>query len=128
SASCSASATAVSPMRLDHVAGIAAGHLFGRIVRRLAAGLFCAVFALVALYHFTAAGTVELEAQYGALKAQLAIGGIYAVVALATAGTLWLTRAKPVGDGNQLAGPRQMQLVMLLEAALLGYTLARKRD
>lgn len=114
-------------MRLDQVAEAAAGHLLGRFVRRTLVALACAIFALVALYHFTVAGTFALEAQYGALQARLAIGAIYTAAALATLIGLWATRNKGM-NGKQLATNRELQMVMLVEAAMLGYALARKRE
>jgi hypothetical protein len=114
-------------MRLDHVAELAAGRLLGRVVRRTIAATVCALFILIAFYHFTVAGTFALEARYGALDARLAIGGIYAVAALITGGVLLVTRNRPF-NGKQIAQGRELQVIALLEAVMLGYALARRRD
>ena len=114
-------------MRLDHVAEIAAGRLLGRVVRRAIGALICALFILIALYHFTAAGTLALETHYGALNAQLAVGGLYALAALISGGVLLATRNRSL-NGKQIAPGREIQMIALLEAAMLGYALARRRD
>lgn len=114
-------------MRLDHIAGMAFNQLLGRLLRRAALAIVIAVCALVALYHFTAAGSIALQAQYGLLNATLIIGGIYSALALGGAAVLWATRSKPDAPATPaLAGQREMQLVMLVEAVMLGYALARK--
>jgi hypothetical protein len=113
-------------MRIDQVAEAVADHLFGRLLRRLLLALAAAVLALVALYYFTTAGTLALEAQYGALEARLIVGAGYAAAAIVC--VIWwllLGRASP-SRTPVLSNPREMQITMLVEAAMLGYTLARK--
>ncbi len=114
-------------MRLDQVVERAAGRLLGRMVRRTIGALICVLFILIALYYFTAAGTFALEAHYGALNARLAVGGLYAALAIITGGVLFVTRARPF-NGKQIAPGREFRLIALLEAAMLGYTFARRRD
>lgn len=114
-------------MRLDHVAELAAGRLLARVVRRTIAAAVCALLILIALYHFTVAGNFALEAHYGALNARLAIGGIYAAAALISGSVLLATRNRPF-NGKQIAPGREIQVIALLEAVMLGYALARRRD
>ncbi len=115
-------------MSLYTIAANAAYHLVGRLLRRALFALALAGFAIVALYHFTAAGTLALETRFNDLQAQLIVAGIYAaLVAIGCAG-LWATgrrRAKP--EAPAVSKPREMQLAMILEAAMRGYSLARKR-
>jgi hypothetical protein len=115
-------------MRLDRIAGATVNHLLGRFVRRAAAVVIMVLFVLVAIYQFTVAGTIALEIEHGALNAHLIVAGVYLVLALLAFAAFWAMRPKPAADGvpalsNQ---PREMQLIMLVEAVMLGYALARK--
>ena len=113
-------------MRIDQVAGSVADQLFGRMLRRGLIALVFAIFAAIALYHFTIAGMLALETQYGALDARLIVGGIYAAVALICA-IWWLALGRPSGSRTPaLSQQRDLQIAMLVEAVMLGYTLARK--
>ena len=117
-------------MRLDQLVTVAVGHLLGRLIKRALLAAAITIFALVAIYHFTVAGTLALDAQFGELQAQLIVGGGYAAGAVVALAILWAMRGKssatsaPVPSENA----REMQLVMLVEAAMLGYSLARKRE
>jgi sugar phosphate permease len=116
-------------MRIDAIAGIAVNQLLGRALRRLLVAALMVLFALVALYQFTSAGTLALAADHGPLSAHLIVGAIYSGAALVAFAAVWAMRPKPANAGMPaLAEPRQMQLVMLIEAAMLGYALARKSD
>jgi hypothetical protein len=116
-------------MRLDQIAGVAVDHLFGRMLRRAALVSVIAVFAIVAVYHFATAGTMALETHYGALHAQLIMGGVYTALSAITFAAFWATRAKSTGAAAPaLAAPREMQIAMLVEAVMLGYSLAHKGE
>jgi hypothetical protein len=116
-------------MRLDHIAGMAIEQLFGRLLRRALIALFVGIFALVAVYHFTVAGIIALEMEFGALQAHLIVAAIYVAVALIGLVALWAMRGKPAGSGEPILGqPREMQLAMLVEAVMLGFALARKGE
>src|ERR1700687_4318316 len=84
--------TAVREMQTDHIVEIAVRHLFGRIIRR--ALLACVIMACViaAIYHFTVAGFLTLDAQFGDLQARLIVGGIYAAFALIGFAIWWAMR------------------------------------
>lgn len=114
-------------MRLDQIAAMTINQVVGRLARRAAITAAMALCAIIALYQLTVAGTVALELQYGPLYAHLIIAGIYAVLALVAFAVLWTMRTKPaVATTPALDQPREMQLVMLVEAVMLGYALARK--
>jgi type VI protein secretion system component VasK len=117
-------------MRLDQIAAMTVSHLLGRLLRRAMAAVLMAIFVMIAVYHFTIAGTIELETQFGAVQARLIIGGVYTVFALISLAIFFALRAK--GDNNvaapALSQPREMQIAMLVEAVMLGYALARKGD
>jgi hypothetical protein len=114
-------------MRLEHIAGIAFDHIFGRILRRALLAGVIAAFAVAAIYHFTVAGTLTLEAQYGALHAQLIVAAIYTASAAISYAILWAMRSRTAST-NALSAPRETQLAMLVEAVMLGYALARKSE
>ncbi len=106
----------------------AAGHLLGRLVRLALVGAVIAVAALIALYHFTVAGTLALELQYGLINARLIVGGIYVAVVAVALIVLWSMRRKPVEPAAALPLPRETQFAMLVEACMAGYALGRKTD
>ncbi len=117
-------------MRLDHLASAAVDHLLGRMLKRALVAGAMAIFALVAIYHFTVAGIYALELQFGQLDARLIVGGLYTVAALIALVIFWAMRGKSVAASTPVLSnnAREMQLVMLVEAAMLGYSLARKRE
>jgi hypothetical protein len=116
-------------MRLEHIVTAAVEHLLARLLRRALLAILIAGLAIVAIYHFTIAGTLGLETQYSALQARLIIGGIYTAFALVVGAVLWSMRSKVTGAGAAALAPqREMQLAMLVEAVMVGYALARKGE
>jgi len=116
-------------MRIDQVAGVAIDHLVGRLLRRALILLVFAVCAIVALYQFTVAGNGELETQFGIVQAHLIVGAVYAAVASIALVIWWAMRSKTVSPNIPALNPqRELQIAMLIEAVMLGYSLARKSD
>jgi hypothetical protein len=116
-------------MNLYNIAAAATHHLFGRLLRRALLALIMAAFAIVAIYYFTAAGTLALETRYGGLLAQLIVAAIYTTLAAITLTILWSKgRNRTTANTPVLNHQREMQLAILLEAAMLGYSLARKGE
>jgi hypothetical protein len=116
-------------MQLSHITEFAIDQLFGRLLRRMAAFVLLVLFALIALYHFTVAGMLALEGVYGVLIARLIVAAIYLAAALIMLVSLWATRTKPaIGNpnGDAAVPPRDMQMAAVIEAAVLGYAMARK--
>jgi hypothetical protein len=118
-------------MRLNQLTSYAIHQLVGRLLWRLLAGALIGLLVLIALYHFTVAGTLALETQVGVLYAQLIVAGAFSAAALIVLGVLVATRARPAlkasAAGSVLSEPRNIQIAMLVEAVMLGYTLARKQ-
>ena len=118
-------------MRVDQIVASAANHLIARLVRRAIAAVAVVIFAVIAVYHFTVAGMIALDGQVGALDTRLIVGGVYAALALISLIALW---ALGRGNGRNGAACRRStarvkcSLVMLVEAVMLGYSLARKRE
>ena len=116
-------------MRLDQIAGMAVDHLIGRLLRRLMVALAVALLAIVALYHFEISGILELEARYGAINAHLIVGATFVVAVLIGLTIWWVMGRKSVSAATPpLANAQNAQLVMLVEAVMLGYALARGPD
>ena len=116
-------------MQLDQIASATLEHLFGRLLRRVLAAAALAIFAIVAVYQGSVAGTVALQAQYGAITAHLILCVVYAALALAALIAFWIMGRKPAAVRTPaLMQPRDMQIAMLVEAVMLGYSLARKGD
>jgi len=100
--------------------------MIGRLVRRLLLALAIAVLLIVAAYHFTVAGAIALEAQFGTLYAQLILGAVY--VGLAACCVVCRYALGRFSRAPALSQQRELQIAMLVEAAMLGYTLARKGE
>ncbi len=111
------------------MAALATERLVGVLLWRVLLALLTALFALAALYHFTVAGTLALELQFGALYARLIVGEIYAALMFMSFGVLWAMGRKtaPAAPDATPSG-RAMQLAALIEAVMLGYSLSRKGD
>jgi hypothetical protein len=115
-------------MRLERIAGVVFDHLVGWMMRRAALAAVIAACTLVAIYQFTVAGSLVPEAHYGLFEAHLIVGDIYAFLGLAAFIAVLAVRSRPahVAAPATLASQRETQLLMLVEAVMLGYTLARK--
>jgi hypothetical protein len=115
-------------MQPENIAGYSLDHLLGRLLRRAALMLLIVVSAVVAVYQFTIAGSLALEMHYDAIRARLVVGIIYGGLVLVSVAALWALRHRRAGSRTQarLLNQRELRLVMLLEALMLGYTLARK--
>ena len=115
-------------MRIEHIAGLAYDRLVGRVVRRAALMVAIMLCALVAIYQFTVAGSLVVQAHYGSIEAHLFVGAVYTLLGLTGAVAIWTMRNRPTRAATPaaLTGQREMQLMMLVEAVMLGYALARK--
>lgn len=116
-------------MQLDDITSTTFNTLFGRLLRRALGAALLASFAIVALYYASGAGTLALTDKFGMLYAYLIMAAIYAAAALIVFIVLWATRAKRIvaeKPEGALASPRNMQIAMLIEAVMLGYSMARK--
>jgi len=120
-------------MRLTELAEATISPLVARLARRAALFAALGLLAIVALYYVSAAGSVALTLAYGPITAYLIMAGIYALFAIAVAITLLATRRRavtvqdPVANAlSSTSSSRNMQIAALIEAVMLGYTLARK--
>jgi hypothetical protein len=113
-------------MGIEHITEMAVERVFGRLIRRVLMTIAVGVFGIVAVSYFTVAGTIALEGQYGELYARLIVGAIYAAIAIAIAITLAINARAAKSSTPALSHPREMQIAMLIEAVMLGYSLARK--
>jgi len=115
-------------MRLNPITGLAFQHLVARMLRRVLLAIVILICAVVMVSQFTAAGSLALEMQFGVLQARLVIGAIYGLLAAAAIAVFWTTRRRRADVPSPVAKKREAHLIMLIEAVLLGYTLARKPD
>jgi hypothetical protein len=119
-------------MRLNQLATsaiIAINQVFGWVLWRAVGYALIGLFALLALYHFTAAGTLLLEAWVGALYARLILAALFTVAALVVFGILARMRANSLRQPPRgpLSEHRPMQIAMLVEALILGFSSVRKK-
>ena len=101
-----------------------------RNMRRRATGYLAAgiLFSAAALYA-AAAALIALEAAIGPVGARLVLA---ALCVLAGAAILFAVRrhAQPMHasqKANAAKGPRQLQLAMIMEALLLGFSMSRRK-
>jgi hypothetical protein len=114
-------------MSLYNIAAAATDHLLGRLLRRALLALVMAAFAIVAIYHFTIAGMLALAVRFGDLQAQLIVAAIYTALAAISYAILWaMGRKNATPSAPGLSATREMQLAMLVEAAMLGFSLTKK--
>ena len=114
-------------MSLYDIATATADRLVGRFIRRALLALAMAALAVVAIYHFTVAGTLALENHFSDLHAQLIVAGIYTALAIVGYAILWATgRRNTKARTPVLSQQREKQITTLVEAAMLGFELARK--
>jgi hypothetical protein len=116
-------------MRLSQIPEFAIRHFFSRLKRRAIGAALLVLFTLIAVYHITMAGTLVLEGIYGMLYARLIVAAIYAAAAFIVLIVFWTTRTKPLikdQTADALVSLRDTQIAALVEAAMLGYAMARK--
>lgn len=117
-------------MRLSDIAEATISQVAGRLARRALGFALVGLLAVVMFYYASAAAVIALAIEVGPLYAYLIMAGIYAAAAAIVLIILYATRTKavPVQEqaANALSSPRNMQIAMLVEALMLGYSLARK--
>ncbi len=120
-------------MRLTNIAESAINAMIARYLKRAILVALVGIFGIVTLYYLSAAGLMALALTYGPLYAYLIMAGIYAVAGLIALTAFYAMRSRPavrqnaVGDAAAASmSPRNMQIAMLVEAVMLGYSLARK--
>jgi len=121
-------------VRLTDIAEGAISGMIARYVRRAILFAVLGACAVVALCYANAAASLALAQLYGPLNAYLIMAGGYAVAALIAYAVFYATRhrpatAQPVAgtpEAGLLSSPRNMQIAMMIEAVMLGYSLARK--
>ena len=116
-------------MHIEHIVSNALVHIFRPILRRALVAGVVAAFGAIAIYHFTVAGTLQLEAQFGALQAQLIVAAIYTALALIACLALWRMRVRSVAARAPMPRvKREDKIAMLLEAVMLGFARSEKRE
>ncbi len=118
-------------MGLTQITEFAFHHLFSRLKRRAIGTALLVLFALIAAYQLTIAGTLGLETEYGILYARLFVAAIYLAAALSALIFLWATRSMPpikAQTADAKMALRDSQIAALIEAVMLGYAMACKSD
>ncbi len=103
----------------------------------------CAFFGIAAVIYAASASVLALEPEVGAVYARLILAGAFAFVVLAILLGMWLARpsstpaparmplqAELHAEAQAQAAQRSAQfaqLAMIIEAAMLGYSMARRR-
>ena len=118
-------------MGLNQITEFVFHHLFSRLKRRAIGTALLVLFALIAAYQLTIAGTLALETEYGILYARLIVAAIYLAAASSALIVLGATRSMPPikpQTANAKMSLRDTQIAALIEAVMLGYAMARKSD
>lgn len=118
-------------MGLNQITEFVFHHLFSRLKRRAIGTALLVLFALIAAYQLTIAGTLALETEYGILYARLIVAAIYLAAASSALIVLWATRSMPptkAQTADAKMSLRDTQIAALIEAVMLGYAMARKSD
>ena len=115
-------------MRLDHIAEAVSGHLFARLAWRTLLALIVAGCLITAFYQFTIAGLLALETYYGIQLARVVVGAVYTGLALIGLIAFWMHRRpdSTAAAANAMVLSRELRIIMLIEALMIGYGLARK--
>ncbi len=120
-------AATLTHMGLEQIASTAFRKPLARMMQRAAIAALVGLFALVALYHLTVAGSVALEVRYGAIYAHLIIAGVFAAAALIAVAILLAMRTRTPPPVERIAlSERAARIAMIVEAVLLGYAATRK--
>jgi hypothetical protein len=116
-------------MGLTDLAGHAMERIISRVCRRVAAWLLVTIFALAAIYQGTVAASVALELELGVVRAHLVLAAVYVVAASVVVIVLWATARRPALDPHAAAlrAETELHLSTIVEAVLLGYSLARRK-
>ena len=135
-------------MRLTDIAASAFGgataklsKATARLKRNAILYSLCAICALAAVIYAASASVLALEPLVGVVYARLIMAGLFALVVLITVLVLWLGGERPAAAPAAAAAqiPLQAQaqaaqrsaqftqLAMIVEAVLLGYSMARRR-
>lgn len=116
-------------MRIDQLVTVYVNRLVGYVLRKIAVTALMLYFILVAIYYFGAAGVAALSTEYGIVNAQLVVAAIYIGLGTICLVILWIINTKTSTPNPLMPGHSSRTLIsMLVEAALLGYRLAQKRD
>jgi hypothetical protein len=110
-------------MNFYRTATDAVEHAASHLLRRAALALGAVAAGAIALYHATVAGLFTLELSYGFLHARLIVALAYAAAALIC---VLVSRSMRHRPASSAANPSEDQMAMLVEAAMLGYSMARK--
>ena len=116
-------------MKIEHVVTRTLERIVNRLLMRLGLVLLLVLLALIAVYHFTVAGLLQLEIDHGVVIARALTGGLFAAAAVAVFAVLYVTRTNPLRKApadDDAALPRETRIAMLLESVMLGFAMARK--
>ena len=133
-------------MRLSDIAASAfggatakLGEATAKLKRNVILYTLCGICALAAVIYAASASILALEPLVGAVYARLIMAGLFALVVLAIVLVLWLGGERPAPAPAAAKIPLQAQaqaaqrsaqfaqLAMIVEAVLLGYSMARRR-
>lgn len=116
-------------MDLRHLTEFVINRLFGRLLRRSIGAMLLVLFTLIAAYHLSIAATLALDGLFGMLYARLIVASIYSAAALIVLIVMWAISTKPLikdRAADALVSSRDSQIAALIQAAIVGYAMARK--
>jgi hypothetical protein len=123
-------------MRLNDIVMAAVGGATIKLRRNAILYSLCALCAVAAIVFAASASVLALEPHVGVIYARLILAAVFAVAVVAIMLGLWLSR-QPATATAQMPFHAQAQaaqrsaqfaqLAMIVEAVLLGYSMARRR-
>ena len=122
-------------MRLPEIVSTTLSGVTARLRRDAIGYAVCAVCAVAATTMATSASILALEPLVGVVYARLIVAGAFVAIAAATIAWLKFANAQPAApaaaknrsDTAQTSTP-QDKIAMIVEAAMLGYSMSRRSD
>ena len=124
-------------MRLPEIVSTTLSGVTARLRRDAIGYAVCAVCAVAAIIMATSASILALEPLVGVVYARLIVAGVFVAIAAATIAWLKFANAQPAATATATAKSRsdaaptstpQDKIAMIVEAAMLGYSMSRRPD
>jgi hypothetical protein len=118
-------------MALTDIPGAVIDHVTANLRRRVIGWLCVIIFGGMAIYEAIFVIVVALEQEWGTIVAHLIVGAFFLLAAIISLVVMWMKARRPASTFAPHVGalrpPADLQLLTIVEALLLGYSLARRK-